>query len=116
MKLEMELMDRVQTPEQLDQVFARSRAVLFKHSTRCPISAHALSEMERFHLQNPEVPIFVLDVIENRRLSEQVTRRTGVRHESPQLLLMEEGRVRWHASHFDVTARILEEKLPVSSS
>ncbi len=113
MSMELEAMDRVVSEEQLHRIFEHERAVLFKHSTSCPISAHALSEMKSFHRENPQVPLFVLHVVEERGLSDSVSERTGIRHESPQLLLLEQGSVRWHASHFDVTSQMLRERIPV---
>ncbi len=113
MSMELDAMDRIVSEQQLEEIFGRERVVLFKHSTRCPISAHAFSEMKSFHRDNPEVPVFVLHVVEDRGLSEYVTRRTGVHHESPQLLLLEQGSVCWHASHFDVTSQMLRERIPV---
>lgn len=115
MKLELDSMQRVTDEQQLKQIFESERAVIFKHSTRCPISAHAFSEMERFHQGNPDIRFFVVHVVEDEPLSDYVTRNTGVRHESPQLLLLERGTVRWHASHFDVAASSLERRLGITT-
>jgi len=61
--------------------------LLFKHSTRCPISAEALEEMGAFG------GAFVyLDLIAHRDVSDEIARRLGVRHESPQLILVKAGR------------------------
>ncbi len=110
-KLELDVMEKVSTQEQLDRLFEQESAVLFKHSTRCPISAHAYSEMKRFHEANGDVPFFILHVVEDRPLSDYVTKKTGIRHESPQLFLLERGKVCWHASHFDIAAQPLEKRL-----
>ena len=84
------------------------RAVLFKHSTRCPVSAYVIDEVIDFAEDHPEWPVYVLKVIEQRPLSNEATDRLGVRHESPQAFVLRQGRVRWHGSHNEVTAEALE--------
>lgn len=87
----------------LDELMTRSQSepvVLFKHSTTCPISRHAHQEMERF--TDAEVNLVVVQ--RARELSNEIARRTGVRHESPQALVVRNGDVVWNASHYDITA------------
>ena len=83
------------------------RAVLFKHSTRCPVSAYVIDEVMAFAEDHPEWPVYLLKVIEQRPLSNEAAERLGVRHESPQAFLLHRGRVRWHGSHNEVTADAL---------
>jgi len=49
-------------------------------------------------------------VREDRPLSLAVAERTGVEHQSPQVICLREGRACWHASHTAITARALEEQ------
>ena len=86
----------------LEQWLARSHdeaVVLFKHSLTCPISAGAYQEMERVA---GEVGLVVVQ--KARPVSDEIAARTGVRHESPQALVLRDGRVVWSASHWNVTA------------
>jgi bacillithiol system protein YtxJ len=86
----------------LEELFERSRrepVLIFKHSTACPISAAAYKQMSQ--LGSP-VPIVVVQ--QSRELSREVESRTGVRHESPQALVLRDGQAVWSATHFDVTA------------
>lgn len=92
----------------LDDLIARSQTepvVLFKHSTACPISAHAHREMERF----TDADVNIVTVQRARQLSSEIERRTGVRHESPQAMVLRSGSVVWDASHYDVTAAAVKE-------
>jgi len=76
---------------------------VFKHSTRCSISSAALDRMERKWEQFfPEVPVFFLDLLANRSLSNQIADHSGVRHESPQLLVFKQGKCIGHWSHFEI--------------
>ena len=98
-------MQNLSTTEQVDDVLlAPSRSVIFKHSTVCPISRAAHREVALFCAERPEVPVYIVNVIEDRSLSRYLEEKTGIRHQSPQALVVGEGQVRWHASHYDVDA------------
>ncbi len=93
---------------------ARSQSepvVLFKHSTSCPISRHAHQEMERF--TDRDVNLVVVQ--HARELSNEIERRTGVRHESPQALVVRNGAVVWSAAHYDVTAAAVRAAVAANS-
>ena len=83
-------------------------ALVFKHSTRCPISARALLEVKRFTSARPDLPVYVVKVIEDRSVSLRLADRIGVRHESPQAILLRNGRAVWHGSHDRVTVDELD--------
>jgi len=93
----------VQDAAALEELFERSHegpVLLFKHSNACPISARAYSQME-----GVELPVSIVVVQQGRELSREIEQRTGVRHETPQALVLRDGRAVWNASHFDVTAQ-----------
>ncbi|MBA4601475.1 bacillithiol system redox-active protein YtxJ [Thermoactinomyces mirandus] len=83
--------------------------LLFKHSTRCPISAKAFREFESF-LQTEEgkkVPAAVVLVVEDRPVSNAIAERFGIRHASPQVILLKNGEVCWHTSHYNIRSEAL---------
>lgn len=85
--------------------------VVFKHSTRCGISRMVLRNFENAYKmkENAPVELWFLDLLAHRDLSDEIAARFGVRHESPQLLILKEGKVVHHASHQDIDpARIPE--------
>lgn len=88
--------------DELEQLLARSHdtpVVLFKHSTTCPISSAAYKQMSQ--VEN-EVSLVVVQ--KARPLSSEIAERTGIRHESPQAIVLRNGEAVWTASHFDITA------------
>ena len=88
--------------EELDRLFAQSRdvpVILFKHSLTCPVSSAAYSEME-----NVNHDVAIIPVQRARDVSNEVEARTAVPHESPQVLVVVDGRVVWSVSHWNVTA------------
>lgn len=72
--------------------------IVFKHSNACSISARAYREMEKVDGVN------ILEVQTARAISNEVADRTGVRHETPQVIILRDGKAVWNASHFDVVA------------
>lgn len=90
--------------DQTDAAIAESwsRPVLiFKHSFSCGTSAEAHEELSTLG----EVPIiYLVDVQASRAVSRAMADRFGIRHESPQALLLWQGQVQWAASHYHVTA------------
>lgn len=75
--------------------------ILFKHSTRCPVSLMALSWFERSwkNEEMEKVQPYFLDLIAYRDLSNQISSQYGVMHESPQLLVIKNGECVYHKSH-----------------
>ncbi|TAF69409.1 MAG: bacillithiol system redox-active protein YtxJ [Flavobacterium sp.] len=92
---------------QLDEIIALSNekpVLIFKHSTRCSISRFALKQFENeYDLQN-QIDAYFLDLLEFRAISNEIASRFGIMHQSPQLLLIKEGKVLYDASHSDIQA------------
>ena len=96
----------------LEKLLERSHkdpVVIFKHSTQCSRSAEAFEEFQSFMAENPKTPCVTVLVIEDRGMSEELEERFGIRHESPQAIVIANGIPIWYANHLAVTARALEE-------
>jgi len=76
-----------------------SSGVLFKHSNLCGVSSRAYAEMAKL----PHT-IGLVVVQEARTVSDEIERRWGVSHETPQVLIVRGGKVVWSASHFQIKA------------
>ncbi|WP_250630583.1 bacillithiol system redox-active protein YtxJ [Rhodoflexus caldus] len=104
--------------EAAKQASHQQPVLIFKHSTRCSISAAALSRLER-HWDDDRakglVPYF-LDLIAYRPISNQIAQDFGVWHESPQVLLIYRGECIYNASHFDIAFDDIIEHLPKISA
>lgn len=109
-------MKPVRDEQELESAFDESWAVVFKHSTRCPVSSFAHREVAEFRRRHAGVPVYVVHVVEQRLLSNALAARTGVRHESPQAIVLSEGKVLWADSHQGVTADALEALLPAPAT
>jgi bacillithiol system protein YtxJ len=108
-------MTPVNTPEAFQAWRARPGITwLFKHSTACPVSAAAHAEVTAYEKANPRDAIGLVLVIEKRATSDLAAKVLGVEHRSPQLFLLRDGKVVWHASHDDVNQAAMElQRLPV---
>ena len=80
--------------------------LLFNYDPYCGVNAAARREVVGL-----DAEIAVVDVDEHHELGQQVARRTGIRHESPQMILLREGRAVWSASHFNITASAIRAAL-----
>lgn len=98
---------RVTETEALDALLERSKTtpvVIFKHSTMCGISAAAYRRMENFAGE-----IILVEVQRARELSREIERKTGLKHESPQVLVLRNGQVVWDASHSQIKPEAVAE-------
>jgi bacillithiol system protein YtxJ len=91
--------------EQLKQIITRSHTkpqVIFKHSTRCSISAVALQRLQKTQ-QPPEMDFYFLDLLAHRPLSNKIAEVFGVHHESPQILVIRDGICVFDESHLGIS-------------
>jgi bacillithiol system protein YtxJ len=82
--------------------------LVFKHSTSCPISAQAAREVA---VLATDLPVYQVDVREQRELSSWVASAYGVTHESPQLILVRAGKAVRSWSHWEVRRRTVEREI-----
>lgn len=89
---------------QLEELSNELPVVIFKHSTRCSISAAVLDRLERNwkELELPAHQLFFLDLIQYRSVSDAIAQRFLVNHESPQLIILNQRKSVYHKSHFDI--------------
>lgn len=87
--------------EQLQGIKAQhGYSIIFKHSTRCSISMMAKRRFEMDGDTLPkEIPLYFLDLIKHREISNQIASEFAVHHESPQLLLIKNGECILDQSH-----------------
>ena len=99
---------------QLNEIISLSEekpVLIFKHSTRCSVSRMVLKQFEsEFDLEDKVTPYF-LDLLEHRDISNAITERFNVVHQSPQLLLIKNGVSVYDVSHSAIDAQDLKSKL-----
>lgn len=99
---------------QLNEIIAGSNekpVAIFKHSTRCSVSRMALKQFENEFNSSDKVTPYFLDLIAHRDISNEIAHRFGVTHQSPQLILIKEGKAIYNVSHSDIDAEELGTKV-----
>jgi len=108
-------MHRLTNLDELDAALARSAAgpiLIFKHSPTCGISAQAHEEVGALLTDSGwRTEVCLVVVQEGRHVSNEIATRLNLRHASPQVLLVQDGVVQWHASHFRVTGQAIRAAL-----
>lgn len=99
--------------EQLKDIKAADGySAIFKHSTRCSISMMARKRFEQDWDAVPEgTPLYFLDLINFRAVSNAIADLFNIHHESPQLLLIRNGECIYETSHGEISAEDLAEQI-----
>ncbi|MGC4083497.1 MAG: bacillithiol system redox-active protein YtxJ [Vicinamibacterales bacterium] len=100
----------LRTLDEFDALIAASHTrpiVVFKHSPSCGTSAMAFDELSDLVEDGEGTAVHLVDVLAVRPLSQAIAARVGVRHESPQVIVLRNGVVAWHGSHYRVTADVV---------
>ena len=103
----------IESINDLNAITERSKTVpclIFKHSTRCPVSSMARYRLEDdWNFPEAELEPYFLDLIKHRDISGAIAQDFQVRHESPQVLLIRNGECTYDASHLDITVDEIRE-------
>lgn len=93
----------------LDALIAQDTVILFKHSTACPTSWAAHLQVMKFVDAHPEFPVRMVSVIQERATSNKIAEKTGIRHQSPQIIFLRQGKVVSAISHGSITVAQLNQ-------
>jgi bacillithiol system protein YtxJ len=111
----METVTHLRDAADIDDAIEESRrrpVLLFKHSRSCGVSAEALDELNTHVEQADGTAAYKMVTVQShRKLSDEMAARLGIRHETPQAILLRDGRPVWSASHFRITASALAQQL-----
>ena len=102
------------TTNQLDKIEKKSNdkvQVLFKHSTRCGISRSVLNRFVNDYDLALDIDLYYLDLLNYRDVSNEIAHKFQVIHQSPQLLILKNGRVVHHASHHEIFAETINDEI-----
>ncbi|MGB0521935.1 MAG: bacillithiol system redox-active protein YtxJ [Flammeovirgaceae bacterium] len=104
--------------EEVKAASHKQRILIFKHSTRCSISAMALNRMERAWNESEMQGLtpYFLDLIAYRPISNKVAADFGVQHESPQVLVIENGECIYNTSHMGINYQELKQFASISTN
>lgn len=97
----------IESESDLEEAVKKSfekKVAIFKHSTRCHISKTVLRNFEK-EVQNSaqDAEFYFLDLLAHRNLSNKIADDFGVQHQSPQLIVLENGKAVKNASHHSIS-------------
>lgn len=99
---------------QLNEIITLSHEnaiLIFKHSTRCPVSRMALKEVEQGVINTKKIMGYYLDLLNYRNISNEIAIKFNVEHQSPQVLLIKDGEVYYVSSHEMIESETIITKL-----
>ncbi|REH48789.1 bacillithiol system protein YtxJ [Tenacibaculum gallaicum] len=97
--------------KEIKELSKKEPVAIFKHSTRCGISSMVIKRfVNSFDEELKDFKVYYLDLLSYREISNEIGHTFQVLHQSPQLLVVKNGEVISHASHYDI-ARINLKKI-----
>lgn len=99
--------------EELKKLSSEKPVLIFKHSTRCSVSSMSLDRLLRNWKPADEEKVspYFLDLIAYRSLSNQIEAEFGIPHESPQVIILKEGKAVYDTSHYGITYQEIMQQL-----
>lgn len=105
----------IQSENQINSIIEKSKdkpCLIFKHSTTCPISSMAKRRLEmNWDISDKEIDVFYLDLLSYRSISNLIAQKFQIEHQSPQVLLIEDGICTFNTSHLDISAEEIKGKV-----
>jgi bacillithiol system protein YtxJ len=103
-------LDKMEQFDEIDEISATKSVVIFKHSTRCSISRMALKQFEtEFQFPEEKINWYLLDLLNHRDLSNEIASRYHVVHQSPQIVVIRNGKAVFNESHDSISAEDLKQ-------
>ena len=96
--------------DEIDTISETKPVVIFKHSTRCSISRFALKQFDaEFNYDDSQIDWYLLDLLNHRDISNEIAHRYEVTHQSPQILVIKNGKAIYHDSHDGIDVSDIEQ-------
>ena len=96
---------KIEQLEEINEISKEEIVMIFKHSTRCGISRMVIKLFEKqFDKSMSNLKVYYLDLLNYRELSDEVGYKYQILHQSPQLLVIQNGIVVADASHYEITS------------
>ncbi len=97
--------------EEINNASNEKHILIFKHSTRCPTSAMALNRLERNWDDSLAITPYYLDLVSFRSISNKIAADYNIVHQSPQVLIIKEGKCIFDTSHLSISVDSIKEQI-----
>ncbi len=103
-------LDNIEQFDEIDEISQTKPVVLFKHSTRCSISRMALKQFDaEFNYPEEKIDWYLLDLLNHRDLSNEIASRYNVVHQSPQIVVIRNGKAVFNETHDSISSEDLKQ-------
>jgi bacillithiol system protein YtxJ len=103
-------LDDIKLLDEIDAISHIKPVVLFKHSTRCSISRFALKQFDaKFTFDADKIDWYLLDLLNHRDISNEMAQRYNVHHQSPQIIVVRNGKAVFSETHDAIDANDLKQ-------
>lgn len=103
-------LDDIKLLDVVDEISHTKPVVLFKHSTRCSISRFALKRFDaEFNYTDDQMGWYLLDLLNHRDISNEIAKRYNVEHQSPQIIVVRNGKAIFSSTHDGIDAHDLKQ-------
>jgi len=111
--LNWNIIDKISQLEEIKEGSQHKKAIIFKHSSSCPISYAAKMRLDtpKWNVNLDEYDFYFLDLLRHRNISNAIAEKFKVHHESPQIIIIDKGEAIYDNSHLDISIQDTEEVL-----
>ena len=103
-------LNKMEQFDEIDEISHTKPVVLFKHSTRCIISRTVLKQFDaEFQFPEDKIDWYLLDLLNHRDLSNEIASRYNVVHQSPQIVVIRNGKAVFNESHDSISVEDLKQ-------
>lgn len=103
-------LDDIKLLDEVDVISQTKPVVLFKHSTRCSISRFALKRFDaEFNYADNQIDWYLLDLLNHRDISNGIAQRYKIEHQSPQIIVVRNGKAIFSSTHDGIDANDLKQ-------
>ena len=103
-------LNKMEQFDEIDEISHTKPVVLFKHSTRCIISRTVLKQFDAdFQFPEEKIDWYLLDLLNHRDLSNEIASRYNVIHQSPQIVVIRNGKAVFNESHDGISVYDLKQ-------
>lgn len=98
--------------DEIEKESYKKPVILFKHSTKCSISRFVWNRFQQdYDIPNEKAALYFLDLLAYRSVSNEVAEKFGVIHQSPQVIVIKDGKAIYDASHDEIDVEKLKFQL-----
>ncbi len=89
----------------------KNQIFIYKHSVSCPLSARTKYYIEAIFMKNTDIAVYQVNVKSEKKMSTEISQVFEIKHESPQLLLLKNGKAEKVLNHYNISSENIEQLL-----